>query len=201
VSELSNGANGRAGSVTRERRALSEHEVNERIYEVTGWTGGLPSDLLLKALLGTRTEAGTVFADASTYRAADEGAANIVSDARKLRAEPDTYVLQCTGSESGPDFNADALGSDVGVLVLNDACYIDGTDIKLTFPGGAAFRETLATVLQARVFAPPEGCLARSDADGNLVIAPSDRYGYGGPPYPSGNAAEWEVTEPPPLPW
>ena len=190
-----------AGAATDEPRPLSVHEVNERIYQVTGWTDGLLPDLRLQALLGAPTDAGTVFADVPTYEAAGNGASNIVSDAYKLRAQPDTYVLQCSGSERGPDFNANGIDSDVALLVLNDPYYMDGTDIKLTFPAGPEFRESLATILQARVFAPPEGHLARSDADGNLVIAPSDQYGYGGPPYPSGNAAAWVVTEPPPLPW
>jgi hypothetical protein len=182
-------------------RPLSVYEVNERIYQVTGWTDGLQPDLRRQALLGAPTDAGTVFADAPTYEAADRGEANIVSDARKLRAEPNVYVLQCSGSATGPDFNANAGDSNVGLLVLNDPYYADGTDIKLTFPADVQFRESLATILQARVFAPPEGYLARGDAQGNLVIAPSDQFGYGGPPYPSGNAANWVVTEPPPIPW
>jgi hypothetical protein len=171
-------------------RPLSVHEVNERIYQNTGLPMGLPSYLDAHRDNSTSTKAGRVFADRATFLAAASGTQNIVSDAEMLRAEPGSYVFQSSGA-------ADLLSSDVGLLVLADPYYHDGTDIKLTFPASEDFRESVAGMTQARVFAPPEGYLARADSEGNLVIAASDQYGYGGPPYPSGNASEWLQTAPP----
>jgi hypothetical protein len=178
-------------------RALSEFEIRERIFDYTGFPHGLPQHLEPHRRSTASTNAGTVFADRAAFDAADAGAQNIVADARRLRAIPDTYVFQCTGTPDGPTVGLRTLPEDVALLILADPYYHDGTDIRLTFPAGAEFREAVARVTQARVYAPPPGYLARTDADGALVVASSERYGAGGPPYPSGAAAGWVMTEPP----
>jgi hypothetical protein len=171
--------------------AVSPERIRERLLEASGGMDDrLRGDLLLDSIYHTPTNAGSVMADRETLNAARAGERNIVSDGLNLRAEPGTYVFH----------SADTQPTDIGLLVLADPHYRDGDRIKVTQPMSVVDAETVARATQQQVLSPPEGHLGRMGADRRLVLAPSDRFGSGGPPYPTQSApgAEWVVTDPPP---
>jgi hypothetical protein len=144
------------------------------------------------------TASGCVLADVDTYKAARDGTASIVTDAAQVRPEPGSYVFHCSGDSTGPHYAADDPNFNLGLLILNDPTYIEGDDIKLTFPLDPELCEDVARTTQGRVLVPPEGHLARRGEDDSLVVVNASEYGFGGPPYPTASTSEWVVITPQP---
>jgi hypothetical protein len=87
---------------------------------------------------------------------------------------------------------------NLGMEIVSNPYYIEGDDIKITFPLDPQRAESVARAAQGRVLTPPEGHLARRAADDSLVVVDAAQYGFAGHPYPTESTADWVVTEPQP---